>query len=248
MATAITEENVQKTVFEALPQFGVDEAADHARGDVRGPRRRLARPRRALADHRGRVRRGPQGRRRRQDQDRRRRDRPGGAAGFMSREVVITGVGAVTPLGVGARTLHERWSAGVVGIADGKGAATRVRAHRAPLGQGGAPRRPLHPVRARRGRRGAGRGRLETDELPYDGRPHRARILGTGIGGIGTLERGKELLIESGPKKVPPLSVPLMMSNAAAARGLACATSCSARATASSPPARAARTPSAPRR
>ena len=27
MATAITEENVQKTVFEALPQFGVDESA-----------------------------------------------------------------------------------------------------------------------------------------------------------------------------------------------------------------------------
>ena len=26
MATAITEENVQKTVFEALPQFGVDES------------------------------------------------------------------------------------------------------------------------------------------------------------------------------------------------------------------------------
>ena len=44
--------------------------------------------------------------------------------GFMSREVVITGVGAVSPLGVGARTLHERWSAGVVGIEDGKGAAT----------------------------------------------------------------------------------------------------------------------------
>ena len=42
-----------------------------------------------------------------------------------------------------------------------------------------------------------------------------ATIIGTGIGGIGTLERGKELLIESGPKKVPPLSVPLMMSNAA---------------------------------
>jgi 3-oxoacyl-[acyl-carrier-protein] synthase II len=28
------------------------------------------------------------------------------------RDVVITGVGAVTPLGVGARTLHERWTAG----------------------------------------------------------------------------------------------------------------------------------------
>jgi 3-oxoacyl-[acyl-carrier-protein] synthase II len=42
----------------------------------------------------------------------------------LSREVVITGVGAVSPLGVGARTLHERWSAGVVGIEDGQGAAT----------------------------------------------------------------------------------------------------------------------------
>ena len=41
----------------------------------------------------------------------------------MTRSVVITGVGAVTPLGVGARTLHERWSAGVSGIEDGFGRA-----------------------------------------------------------------------------------------------------------------------------
>jgi 3-oxoacyl-[acyl-carrier-protein] synthase II len=55
-----------------------------------------------------------------------------------------------------------------------------------------------------------------SDELPYEA-DRIASILGTGIGGIGTLERGKEILIESGEKKVPPLSVPLMMSNAAAA-------------------------------
>ncbi|MCW3040443.1 MAG: 3-oxoacyl-(acyl-carrier-protein) synthase 2, partial [Solirubrobacterales bacterium] len=36
------------------------------------------------------------------------------------RDVVITGVGAVTPLGVGARALHERWTAGVCGIVDGE--------------------------------------------------------------------------------------------------------------------------------
>ena len=39
----------------------------------------------------------------------------------MTRKVVITGVGAVTPLGVGARTLHERWTAGQSGIEDGFG-------------------------------------------------------------------------------------------------------------------------------
>ena len=40
------------------------------------------------------------------------------------REVVVTGVGAVTPLGVGARTLHERWSAGSCGIENAEGACS----------------------------------------------------------------------------------------------------------------------------
>ena len=201
MAAAITEENVQKTVFEALPQFGVDESADHARRDVRGPRRRLARPRRAVADHRGRVRRGAQGRRRRQDQDRRRRDRPGGEPGGMSREVVITGVGAVSALGVGARTLHERWSAGVVGIADGTGAATEFEPteHLSIKEVRRADR--FTQFAHRRGRRGAGRGRLDRTASCPTTATRIASILGTGIGGIGTLERGKEILIEQGAEE-----------------------------------------------
>jgi 3-oxoacyl-[acyl-carrier-protein] synthase II len=131
------------------------------------------------------------------------------------REVVITGVGAVTPLGVGARTLHERWSAGVVGIQDGKGRALEFE-----------PTEHLSVKEVRRADRFTQFALVAGDEalaeagwseaLPYDA-TRIASILGTGIGGIGTLERGKELLIEHGPKKVPPLSVPLMMSNAAAA-------------------------------
>jgi 3-oxoacyl-[acyl-carrier-protein] synthase II len=133
----------------------------------------------------------------------------------MSRDVVITGVGAISALGVGARTLHERWSAGVVGIEDGVGAATEFE-----------PKDHLTVKEVRRADRFtqfalvAGDEALAeagwSDELPYAGE-RVASILGTGIGGIGTLERGKEILLESGPKKVPPLSVPLMMSNAAAA-------------------------------
>jgi 3-oxoacyl-[acyl-carrier-protein] synthase II len=133
----------------------------------------------------------------------------------MSPEVVITGVGAVTPLGVGARTLHERWSAGVVGIEDGRGRATEFE-----------PTDHLSVKEVRRADRFtqfalvAGDEALAeagwSDELPYE-HDRIASVLGTGIGGIGTLERGKELLIEFGEKKVPPLSVPLMMSNAAAA-------------------------------
>jgi 3-oxoacyl-[acyl-carrier-protein] synthase II len=51
-------------------------------------------------------------------------------------------------------------------------------------------------------------------ELPYE-RDQIGCVFGTGIGGIGTLERGKQILLEEGESKVPPLSVPLMMSNAA---------------------------------
>jgi 3-oxoacyl-[acyl-carrier-protein] synthase II len=40
----------------------------------------------------------------------------------MRRRVVITGVGAVTPLGMGARTLFSRWAAGEVGVSDGEAA------------------------------------------------------------------------------------------------------------------------------
>ena len=136
----------------------------------------------------------------------------------MSREVVITGVGAVSALGVGARTLHERWSAGVVGIEDGVGAATEF-----------DPTEHLSIKEVRRADRFTQFALVAGDEalteagwdwkdgeLPYAGN-RIASVLGTGIGGIGTLERGKEILMESGAKKVPPLSVPLMMSNAAAA-------------------------------
>jgi 3-oxoacyl-[acyl-carrier-protein] synthase II len=133
----------------------------------------------------------------------------------MRREIVVTGVGAVTPLGVGARTLHERWRAGESGLESGEGAATEFE-----------PTDHLSVKEVRRADRFtqfaivAGDEALAeagwSGELPYDSE-RIACVIGTGIGGIGTLERGKEILIAEGERKVPPLSVPLMMSNAAPA-------------------------------
>ena len=165
----------------------------------------------------------------------------------MSREVVITGVGAVTPLGVGARTLHERWSAGVVGIDDGKGAATEFE-----------PTEHLSVKEVRRADRFtqfalvAGDEALAeagwSDELPYDAdrialhHRHRHRRHRHARARQGAADRA------AGRRRSPPLSVPLMMSNAAAGGGVDALRAARARATASSPPARPARTPSAPRR
>jgi 3-oxoacyl-[acyl-carrier-protein] synthase II len=128
--------------------------------------------------------------------------------------VVITGVGAVTPLGVGARALHERWLAGACGVLDGEAPCADYE-----------PTDHFSIKEARRSDRftqfalvAAAEALTDAgwDELPYA--PERVgAVIGTGIGGIGTLEHNHGVLIEDGPGKVSPLAVPLMMGNAGAA-------------------------------
>jgi 3-oxoacyl-[acyl-carrier-protein] synthase II len=133
----------------------------------------------------------------------------------MRREVVVTGVGAVSPLGVGARPLYERWRAGASGIEDGVGAATEF-----------VPSEHLSIKEARRADRFTQFSMVASDEalrdagwdgeIPYDVK-RVACIIGTGIGGIGTLEIQHAALLEKGPEKVSPLAIPLLMGNAGAA-------------------------------
>ena len=130
-------------------------------------------------------------------------------------EVVVTGVGAVTPLGVGAVALHERWAAGVCGIEDGEGRCEDfVAAEHFSVKEARRADRfaQLALVASAEALADAG----WDGEHPYD--PARiGTIIGTGIGGIGTIETNDRKLIEQGPKVVSPLAVPLMMGNAAAA-------------------------------
>ena len=130
-------------------------------------------------------------------------------------DVVVTGVGAVTPLGIGATTLHERWAAGICGIEDAEGRCREFVAteHLSVKDARRADRfTQLALVASIEALADAGWG----DALPYDaGRI--GSIIGTGIGGIGTIELNDRAMFDNGPKSVSPLAVPLMMGNAAAA-------------------------------
>jgi 3-oxoacyl-[acyl-carrier-protein] synthase II len=131
------------------------------------------------------------------------------------RRVVVTGLGAVTPLGLGATTLHDRWAAGDVGIAEGAGACREFDA-----------KEHLSVKEARRLDRfaqlavvAAGEALAQTgweDEGPYD--PLRVGcIIATGIGGQSTIETQLDIMRQRGAKMVSPLGIPQYMPNAAAA-------------------------------
>jgi 3-oxoacyl-[acyl-carrier-protein] synthase II len=133
----------------------------------------------------------------------------------VKRKVVITGLGAVTPLGVGARPLHERWAAGVVGIEDGAGACRDFEA--ADFLSVKEARRLDRFSQLALVAAGEALGQAGWEpELPYD--PLRVGcVIGTGIGGQRTVEAQLDVLREKGPKMVSPLGIPQYMPNAAAA-------------------------------
>jgi 3-oxoacyl-[acyl-carrier-protein] synthase II len=133
----------------------------------------------------------------------------------MRRRVVVTGVGAVTPLGVGADVLYERWLAGECGILDGAGACTDFE-----------PSELLSVKEIRRLDRfsqfalvAAGEAVADAGwdrDQPFD--PMRIGcIVSTGIGGIQTIELQHDVLRDRGPGRMSPLGIPAQMPNAAAA-------------------------------
>jgi 3-oxoacyl-[acyl-carrier-protein] synthase II len=129
--------------------------------------------------------------------------------------VVITGVGTVSPLGVGADLLLRRWVAGENGIVDGEGAA-RDYVATDHLSKKDVRRTDRFAHMAMTASDEALAQAGWSDELPYD--PERiACIYATGIGGLGSLEQQHDLMRDSGNGSVSPLSVPLFMPNAAVA-------------------------------
>lgn len=144
----------------------------------------------------------------------------------MKARVVVTGLGAVTPLGNDVPALWEglltgRSGAGPITRFDPSGLEVRIAAEvkdfdpLALFGRREARRHDLFTLYALEATRQA----VVDAGLQFDQEDRRevGALIGTGIGGVLTLLENYDLLRESGPRRISPFMVPMMMPNAAAA-------------------------------
>jgi 3-oxoacyl-[acyl-carrier-protein] synthase II len=144
----------------------------------------------------------------------------------MKRHVVVTGLGAVTPLGNDVATLWEGLLAGRSGVGpitlfDPSALEVRIAAEVKAFD----PVALFGPREARRNDRftlfalEAARQALADAGLQVEGEDRRevGVLIGTAIGGINTLLENYDVLHTSGPRRVSPFMAPMMMPNAASA-------------------------------
>ena len=143
----------------------------------------------------------------------------------MRRRVVITGLGVITSLGEDVATLWDGLLAGKSGIRP----ITRFDTAEFAVKFGGecSDFRPEnHGIDSREAKRldrfaqfGIAASRQAVADSGIDfakGDPFRQGVLlGTGIGGIETLQDAARTLMEKGPKRLSPFTVPRLMGNAA---------------------------------
>ena len=141
----------------------------------------------------------------------------------QNRRVVVTGIGAVTPLGNNAADTWQNMKSGRNGIAP----ITHFNTDnfKAKLGaevKGFDPKEYLEVNEVLRTDRfaqfavAASQQAVEESGVKGTVEPERLAVLfGTGIGGIGTFETEHTKLMEKGPRRVSPLFVPMMIGNMA---------------------------------
>jgi 3-oxoacyl-[acyl-carrier-protein] synthase II len=140
------------------------------------------------------------------------------------RRVVITGLGAVTPVGVGVKAYWDAITAGRSGV----GPLTLVDAEPLPSKVAAEcldfdPAASLGPKEARRLDRATQFAMTAAREAWEDARieggvdkDETGVVFATGIGGIGSLLASEKVLHSKGPNRVSPFTVPQLMPNAAA--------------------------------
>ncbi len=142
----------------------------------------------------------------------------------MERNVVVTGLGAVTPIGNDPKSFWD----GLVAGRNGIGAVTRFDASALPTRMAGEvkdfdPSEFMDSKEARRSdlytqfAMAASQQAVQDAGLAdggYD--PLRTGVMiGTGIGGIASLEVQHKILMEKGPGRISPFFIPMMIANMA---------------------------------
>jgi 3-oxoacyl-[acyl-carrier-protein] synthase II len=142
------------------------------------------------------------------------------------KRVVVTGIGLVTPIGIGR---EDVWTAAVAGrsgagpitLFDTDGFDTNFACEVKDF----VPTDFIEKRAARRMDRfaqlgvAAGRLALADADLAVDGIADRAgAIVGSGVGGIETFEAQTKVLLERGPDRISPLFIPMMIANMASAQ------------------------------
>ncbi len=144
---------------------------------------------------------------------------------MTSTRVVVTGLGATSPVGGDVRTTWDALLAGTSGIRF----LTDDWVEKIPVKIGGRiavePSEVLERVKARRLDRCSQFAMVAADEAWADSglgdsglEPERLAVsLASGIGGVTTLLANYDILLEKGARRVSPLAVPMLMPNAPAA-------------------------------
>ncbi len=132
----------------------------------------------------------------------------------MSSRVLITGLGAVTPLGVGAQALHEGWLAGRVGLGNGEGACSDFNTADFMTSKEARRSDRFAQLAIAAGSLALADAGWEPDNPPCDPTTVGC-VIGSGIGGMNSFEGSHDTLRDRGPERVSPLAIPLIMGNAA---------------------------------
>ncbi len=146
----------------------------------------------------------------------------------MSRRVVITGMGAITPVGNTKETFFNNLLAGQSGIDrishfDPAEYATQIagQVKDFDVTQYGVDKKEARRMdRSSQFAVAAAFDAVADSKLEMDKEDHErmGTIVGTGIGGIDTIHELYKTLFEKGPGRVSPFAVPMMISNMASGR------------------------------
>ena len=143
----------------------------------------------------------------------------------MNTRVVVTGMGAITPIGNSVEAFWTAVKSNTVGIAPITHFDTAdFKCKLAAEVKDFDPKQYMDPKTARRMETfcqfavAAAKEALETSGIDMEKEdPFRVGVsIGSGIGSLQALERNEKRLLEKGPGRVEPLLVPLMISNMAA--------------------------------